>query len=233
LGEQDISDDRERIVRRQRIPATIKAVAGTRYPNLVSTLSAGLRLAAALMTAVFLVACSHHDAVSAATSTTDRPLVTDAPAGNNDADLAFVDDMLALHQQGLDISALVAQQSARPDVIDFATKSAGDLHTDMGILRPFRVQWIEATHTETSDKGPTNSTSDLLDDATVGRLHTLTGAEFDTLSLQSMLQLSRAEVQLANTEIVSGKNPDAITLAKQIVATQQAAIDEINQLMSA
>jgi uncharacterized protein (DUF305 family) len=142
--------------------------------------------------------------------------------------------MIALHRQGLDISALVAQRSNRADVNDFAQKSADSMQSAMRVLRTLRVQWVDATQSETPDNVPTTpAVKGSLDDAMLARLHASTGEEFDTLWLHSMLQLSQAEMRAANAEVASGKNPDALTLAKQIASTQQADVDEINQLLSA
>jgi uncharacterized protein (DUF305 family) len=59
----------------------------------------------------------------------------------------------------------------------------------------------------------------------------LHGSEFDTLWLQSMIGLDNGEIEIANTEVGNGKNVDAIDLAKQIVASRQAEIGHMNQIL--
>jgi uncharacterized protein (DUF305 family) len=71
----------------------------------------------------------------------------------------------------------------------------------------------------------------MVDQATIGRLNSLHGSEFDTLWLQSMIGLDNGEIEIANTEVGNGKNVDAIDLAKQIVASRQAEIGQMNQIL--
>ena len=59
----------------------------------------------------------------------------------------------------------------------------------------------------------------------------LQGADFDTLWLQSMIAHHQGAIDMANTEIASGQNPDAVGVAKSIVASQQAQIDQMNQML--
>jgi uncharacterized protein (DUF305 family) len=201
---------------------------------LVSSLIGRVPQAVALVAASLAVVACSHPAAHENTPTASQPVITEAPADFNEADLAFVNEMIALHRQGLDISALVAQRSNRADVNDFAQKSADSMQSAMRVLRTLRVQWVDATQSETPDNVPTTpAVKGSLDDAMLARLHASTGEEFDTLWLHSMLQLSQAEMRAANAEVASGKNPDALTLAKQIASTQQADVDEINQLLSA
>jgi uncharacterized protein (DUF305 family) len=58
----------------------------------------------------------------------------------------------------------------------------------------------------------------------------LNGNEFDTLWLQTALNLHTGALDLANGEIVDGTNVDAVGLAQRLTSTEQTAIDHINQL---
>ena len=54
----------------------------------------------------------------------------------------------------------------------------------------------------------------MVDDATMARLASLNGAEFDTLWLQSMIGHHQGAIEMAKAEIANGENVDAIGLAK-------------------
>ena len=71
----------------------------------------------------------------------------------------------------------------------------------------------------------------MVDDATMTRLASLKGAEFDRLWLQSMIGHHEGAVAMANTEIADGANADAKTLAKHIVTSQQAEISQMKQML--
>lgn len=71
----------------------------------------------------------------------------------------------------------------------------------------------------------------MVDGATMKRLQTLTGTEFDTLWLTSMIGHHEGAIDMGDTEIAEGANTDAKTLAQDIVVTQQAEIDQMKQML--
>ena len=71
----------------------------------------------------------------------------------------------------------------------------------------------------------------MVDEATMAKLESLNGAEFDTLWLQSMIGHHQGAIEMAKAEIANGENVDAIGLAKTIVDTQQAEIDQMKQML--
>ncbi len=70
-----------------------------------------------------------------------------------------------------------------------------------------------------------------VDQATMDKLQSLTGAEFDRLWLTSMIEHHRGAIAMAQEEAVRGNNPDVIYLARSIIAAQQAEIDEMKQML--
>jgi uncharacterized protein (DUF305 family) len=71
----------------------------------------------------------------------------------------------------------------------------------------------------------------MVDEATMARLTSLEGSEFDQLWLQSMIGHHQGAIEMAKTEIANGANVDAKSIAQNIVTTQQAEIDQMNQLL--
>ena len=57
------------------------------------------------------------------------------------------------------------------------------------------------------------------------------GAEFDRMFLTMMIEHHKGAVSQAETEVAEGKNPDAIAMAKNIIATQNDEIDQMEQLL--
>ena len=58
----------------------------------------------------------------------------------------------------------------------------------------------------------------------------LRGTEFDTLWVASMVASDQGALDVASTELTTGKNVDAISLTKQIVAALNAEIGQLRQL---
>jgi uncharacterized protein (DUF305 family) len=73
----------------------------------------------------------------------------------------------------------------------------------------------------------------MVDDATVARLQSSSGREFDTLWLQSMIRHGQGAVAIAEDEIASGTNVDAIATARRMVDSQQAQIGQMQQMLGA
>ena len=71
----------------------------------------------------------------------------------------------------------------------------------------------------------------MVDDATMTKLKSLNGSEFDTLWLESMISHHQGAIEMARAEITNGKNVDAKGLAQTIVETQQAEIGQMKQML--
>ncbi|MGE0221558.1 DUF305 domain-containing protein, partial [Mycolicibacterium sp.] len=98
--------------------------------------------------------------------------------------------------------------------------------------RVFLVQWNENPETNTDDHtGHEQSMPGMVDDATMARLESLQGAEFDTLWLQSMIAHHEGAVQMAEAEVQRGENVDAIAIARTMVSAQEAEIGQMKQML--
>ena len=64
-------------------------------------------------------------------------------------------------------------------------------------------------------------------------LATATGTEFDDMWLTMMVEHHEGAIEMATTIQDEGTNPDVKTLAGQVVAAQQAEVDEMRQLLDA
>jgi uncharacterized protein (DUF305 family) len=162
----------------------------------------------------------------------DQPVITGEPAGYNSDDVAFADNVVPIEEQGSDLSALVADRSTKSGLVAFAAKNAAALRMDVQVLKAFRVQWNESRDNQTDGGRPGSTTGGMVDNATIAKLESLRGAEFDTLWLKSMISLDQGAIEKANTEIAKGKNADAIGLAKQIAEARQADSGLMQQMLS-
>ena len=69
------------------------------------------------------------------------------------------------------------------------------------------------------------------DDATMARLESLTGPEFDKLWLESMVGQHQGGVAIANDEIADGANVDAVSIARTIVAGLDPQIAQMKKML--
>jgi uncharacterized protein (DUF305 family) len=62
-------------------------------------------------------------------------------------------------------------------------------------------------------------------------LKALSGADFDRMWLQMMIDHHTGAITMANTELRDGTNPDAKKLAEAIIANQQAEITQMQGML--
>ena len=161
----------------------------------------------------------------------EAPVITGQPAGYNADDVAFATNMIPHHQQAVDLSALVPDRSDNAELIALAKQISAAQQPEIEILKVFLVQWNENPDTNSGQAGHGSAMAGMVDAATMTKLESLNGAEFDTLWLQSMIGHHQGAIEMANAEIANGDNVDAKTLAKNIVATQGTEIGQMKQML--
>ncbi len=198
------------------------------------------RVAAALAAVVFAVALAACAADSAGDGhsdpvATDTPVITGEPAGYNAADIAFAENMIPHHKQAIELARLVPDRSTNPELKTLADQIPAAQQPEINILNVLLVQWNENPEVRSGDAagqaGQGRSMHGMVDDATVSRLESLRGTEFDTLWLQSMIGPHQGAVVMAKTESADGENVDAIAMATTMAAAQQAEIGQMKQML--
>ena len=187
---------------------------------------------AALSAALWLSSCAG-DASDGATGhkQTGQPVITGQPAGYNADDVAFATNMIAHHQQAVQLSALVPGHTTTPELIALANQISAAQRPQIETMKVFLVQWNENPDTNSGHDGHGNNMVGLVDEPTMTKLGTLNGTEFDKLWLRSMIGHHQGAIEMAKAEIADGENVDAISLAKNIVSNLEAEMGQMNQML--
>jgi uncharacterized protein (DUF305 family) len=198
---------------------------------------------AAVATALFLSSCTSpasdghtdhdHSGESGAAAASEGTAVN--PATHDAADVDFATDMIPHHEQAVAMSGLVAQRSTDPAMVKLAADIAAAQGPEIETMKAFLVQWnagADAGH-DAHDAMPGMQMQGMVDDATMTRLESLSGAQFDQLWLQSMIGHHEGAIAMAKTEIADGANADAKALAQQIVTAQEAEITQMKEMLAA
>jgi uncharacterized protein (DUF305 family) len=185
---------------------------------------------AVLATAVVVSSCSkseeHSDHAASTTSGSEQV------AAHNGEDVMFAQMMIPHHQQALELAALVPDRSTNPAVIKLASTIAGEQQPEITAMKALLLQWeVDPNATGDHSGHAGMAMQGMVDDATVAKLESLKGAEFDTLWLQSMIGHHQGAIEMANSEIAKGQSADMITMAKNMVTAQQAEIDQMKQML--
>jgi uncharacterized protein (DUF305 family) len=215
-----------------------------------SLIMGGVSLAA---TAALLAGCSGGDTMSGMTGTqSSSPAPAPATqAGQNQQDVTFAQEMIAHHTQAIDMAKLAPSRSTNPKVLDLASRIEKAQDPEIQQMQGWLTQWGAAAGPSSSSMPGTTSTGmsmpgmdhgstpsstgsmpGMMADADMTKLQQAKGAEFDKMFLEMMVQHHQGAIDMAKTELASGSNTDAKTLAQKIIDAQQSEITEMQNLLT-
>lgn len=167
---------------------------------------------------------------------------TSDSAQYNDADLMFARMMIVHHQGAIEMAELVPDRAASTDVKDLGEKIKQAQAPEIELMNTWIQSWTgQAPTTDDDMGGMDHSNMGGSDDSTgmpgmmtpeqMTALTDATGPEFDKLFVELMIEHHQGAITMAETEIASGTNPDALALAAQIVTDQTAEIAVMQELL--
>ena len=181
------------------------------------------------MRVIALLAAVVTTAVMSACGSASPPSDTQSTK-HNAADVTFARKMIPHHQQAIDMAAMVPSRTTNPQLIIMAKHIALDQQAQIDTLQELLRDWGEPAAPDHMAHDGTGMAG-MVDAATMDKLPTLKGAEFDDLWLQSMISHHQGAVAMAEPEIAQGQNPTAVKMAKIIVEWQQFEIDQMHGMM--
>jgi uncharacterized protein (DUF305 family) len=174
-------------------------------------------------------------------ASSQAPAGDDASAEHNEQDMTFAQMMIPHHQQAIDMTKLAAEKATDAKVKDLATRIEDAQDPEIEKMNGMLEQWGAAMGEDMpgmdhgsdhgSDHGGT-SMPGMMTEQEMSKLEKATGATFDKMWVQMMIRHHQGAIDMANTELKSGKNADAKALAQQIIDAQQAEIDEMRGMLS-
>jgi uncharacterized protein (DUF305 family) len=198
----------------------------------------GARLrAAGLVALTVAVVVSGCGGTSGSDARTDRTVSTSTtqPGPHNADDVAFAQNMIPHHQQAVELAAMVPSHSTNHELIVVAKHIGIDQRAEIGILTDLLSEWHEPVsmpmHGGMNMDGGMH-VDGMVDSATMKRLPSLTGPEFDQLWMTSMISHHEGAIAMAQNEIARGQNPHAISVATNIIPAQQFEIARMNRMLN-
>jgi uncharacterized protein (DUF305 family) len=170
-----------------------------------------------------------HGGMSTSTSASAAPSATRSDF--NDADVMFLQMMYPHHAQAIDMAKLVAGRSQDQQVITLAQnieKAQGPEMTQMtDLLKSFGKP---APAADSGHMGMGNMPG-MMSAEQMTSLEGLSGVEFDRMWLQMMIDHHTGAIDMSNTELRDGSNPDAKKMAQAIIANQEAEITQMRGML--
>jgi len=187
--------------------------------------------ASALLTAGVLAGCAQSTMGDMPGMDHGSGMLTPAPKPSssfNSADEMFATMMIPHHQQAIQMAdLLLGKAGISPEVTALARQIKAAQTPEIQQLQGWVTAWGTAMPTASSGMG-----DGMMSDADMSALETANGTSAERLFLQGMITHHQGAIDMANTEIASGQNPDAVALAKSIVAAQNAEITTMQQLLA-
>ncbi len=157
-------------------------------------------------------------------------LVGVAGCGTTDPNVEFAQQMIPHHEQALEMAALVAVRSADPDVEALAAKIEAAQAPEIEQMQTWLAQWGES---EVDDAhGGHGSEHGMMTAEQMAALETATGAEFDDLWLEMMIDHHEGAIVMAEEVLAQSSDPQVEQLAQDVIAAQTAETEQMTDLLA-
>ena len=183
-------------------------------------------------------------APTAAPSTSSSSAAAAAPVApeHNAADVTFAQSMIPHHTQAITMSQLAPTRAASPEVKELATKIEQAQGPELNQMNAMLAAWGAPAPQPGSTAMPGMpgmpgmpmggmSMPGMMGEGQMQQLSSLSGAAFDQTFLQMMIEHHSGAIQMAQTELAQGQNPQAKQLAQAIIADQQSEILQMQTLL--
>ena len=186
-----------------------------------------LVIVAIVSSAISLSACSATG--NPGTTGSSSTASSTASAVFNKADVSFATDMSAHHQQAVEMSQMLLDKSAidaRVVTLAQAIKAA------QGPEIKQMKSWLSDWGQKLDSMSGMDMSGTLMSDADMNALKSSTGLAASKLFLTQMTVHHKSALVMAKTEVDSGKNAEAVTLAKNIISTQTTEITQMSEILA-
>ncbi|MGV0108940.1 DUF305 domain-containing protein [Arthrobacter sp. CP30] len=158
----------------------------------------------------------------------------EAMAEHNDADVMFAQMMIPHHRQAVEMSEMIlANDGIDSQVTDLATTIKDAQGPEIETMAGWLKAWGESMEPEGGMEGhDMGSMGGMMSEEQMSELESAESVEASRMFLESMTAHHEGAIDMAQDEIDHGQNPDPVELAETIVKTQQAEIDQMQQLLS-
>ncbi len=92
---------------------------------------------------------------------------------------------------------------------------------------------MDHSSTDADDMAQMEGMSGMMTPEQMSDLEAAEGAEFDRMFLEMMVEHHEGAVEMANTQLDDGENPDARELAQEVIDAQESEIDRMQDLLAA
>jgi uncharacterized protein (DUF305 family) len=169
----------------------------------------------------------------------DATSSTDSAAAFNDADVNFARLMIPHHEQAIEMAQMAQGRASSGEVLELAESIEAAQGPEIETLQT----WLEAWGEEVTSDGMGGmdhgdmgddfggAMSGMMDEDEMNGLMEASGADWDRMFLEMMIEHHEGAVEMAEVEVDQGESPDAVALAAKIISDQRTEITQMQQLL--
>ena len=190
-----------------------------------------LFLIPAMLTAgLALAGCATGSGESTPTQSTVSSNVTE---DFNSADVMFAQMMVPHHVQAVEMSdVILTKDGIDPRVITLAQEIKAAQQPEIDALNGMLETWgIPAAPMDSMDMGHGGQMDGMMTEEDMAALDATTGTEASRLFLEQMIVHHEGAIEMAQMEVASGINPDAVAMAQTIIDAQNVEIETMREIL--
>ncbi|MEV0222482.1 DUF305 domain-containing protein [Streptomyces sp. NPDC050704] len=190
--------------------------------------------------ALVLTACGGggHDmgSMDSESSSGESATASAEAGGHNDADVSFATEMIQHHRQAVEMADLADSRASSQEVKDLATKIKGAQDPEIKTMSGWLKAWGEEVPADMSgmegmEGHDMPSMPGMMSSEDMDKLDKASGAEFDKMFLEMMVDHHEGAIEMARTEKADGEYGPATKLADDVIAAQTAEIEQMDKML--
>jgi uncharacterized protein (DUF305 family) len=164
-------------------------------------------------------------------SATTAAAATSSAAAFNDSDAAFASDMIAHHEQAVEMASLVPRRSTNTGVVELGAKIKAAQQPEIDLMSGWLSAWGVPAE-DHSGHDMSGSMPGMMSAVDLEKLAGLRSADFDRTFLTMMIAHHEGAITMANGQIADGRNADAVALANKVIADQTSEITQMRGMLA-
>ena len=158
------------------------------------------------------------------------PSGSEQPADVNNADVMFTTMMIPHHEQAIEMADMVIDEDGiDPRVVALAKTIKAAQAPEIELME----SWLDEWGTRMGDMDDMGGMGDgMMSGTDMQALEDATGDEASRLFLEQMIEHHEGAIDMAQTEVDNGENPDVISLAESIIQSQTAEIATMKEILA-
>ena len=189
-------------------------------------------LAAMLVGALALAGCA---AASDGGSADSAPAASATAASYSGADVMFGEGMVPHHERAVEMADIVLEKDGvDPRVIALAEQIKAAQQPEIQRLNAMLESWGQGSSDGGGDHGGHGGTGSggMMREEDLATLEQAEGVGASRLFLEQMIVHHEGAVMMADEQLASGENPDALEMAQEIVDAKRAEIESMREILA-